>query len=453
MKFELWEAKKLIRLATPVLLAQVTLVMMSVVDTMMAGQVSPNDLAALSIATGALNPLMFSLQAILLALTSMVAHSVGANDQDSIKRYFQQGLYLALMLSSLGFIASFFTPYLFASTGASPEIAQMAQDYIDYVKYGLVAFLVFTVYRNVTEGMGNTKVAFYIGLLGLGINVIANYIFIYGKLGMPALGGAGCGVATSIVIWTMAIAQICYSLKSKELKGKWLISDFMKPHKETILQITKLGLPISFATFFEVTLFACIPLFIADLGAVAVSGHQVAASVTMILFMLPLSLSMAIGIRIGNISGQNNLERLVNATYTSFILAVGVAAIVALGTYLVRHDISWLYTQEKEVALLASSIIILACIYQLPDALQVSANGVLRGLRYTKPITGVTFISYWVIGFTLGYVLAKTDYIVPAMGPIGFWIGIIVGLTVAAVLLIYFVRRKLVEMQTAAVST
>ncbi|KZN47069.1 MATE family efflux transporter [Pseudoalteromonas luteoviolacea] len=448
MKFELWEAKRLVRLATPVFLAQVTLVLMSVVDTMMAGQVSPNDLAALSIATGVMNPLMFSLQSILLAITSLVAHSYGAKDQSSIKRFFQQGLYLAVALSTLGFVASYFTPGLFASIGTEPHIAQLAQDYIDYVKYGLVAFLVFSVYRNVIEGMGNTKVAFYIGVLGLCINVVANYIFIYGKLGMPALGGAGCGVATSIVIWTMAITQICYSLKSKTIKGKWLLSDFMRPHKETLLQIFKLGLPISFATFFEVTLFACIPLFIADLGAVAVSGHQVAASVTMILFMLPLSLSMAIGIRIGNISGQNDVPKLINSTFTSFMLAIIVAAIVALGTYIVRDDISWLYTQEKEVALLASSIIVLACVYQLPDALQVSANGVLRGLRYTKPITGVTFFSYWIIGFSLGYVLAKTDLIVPAMGPTGFWIGIIVGLSVAAVLLIYFVRRKLIEMQT-----
>ncbi|MCF2859535.1 MATE family efflux transporter [Pseudoalteromonas sp. SMS1] len=449
MKFELWEAKRLVRLATPVFLAQVTLVLMSVVDTMMAGQVSPSDLAALSIATGVMNPLMFSLQSILLAITSLVAHSHGAKDKNSIKRFFQQGLYLAVALSSLGFVASYFTPSLFASIGTEPHIAQLAQDYIDYVKYGLVAFLVFSVYRNVTEGMGNTKVAFYIGILGLCINVIANYIFIYGKLGMPALGGAGCGVATSIVIWTMAITQICYSLKSKTINGKWLISKFMRPHKETLLQIFKLGLPISFATFFEVTLFACIPLFIADLGAVAVSGHQVAASVTMILFMLPLSLSMAIGIRIGNISGQNDVQKLVNSTFTSFMLAIVIAAFVALATYIVRDDISWLYTQEKEVALLASSIIVLACVYQLPDALQVAANGVLRGLRYTKPITGVTFFSYWIIGFTLGYVLAKTDLIVPAMGPTGFWVGIIVGLSVAAVLLIYFVRRKLIEMQTA----
>ncbi|NSY32870.1 MATE family efflux transporter [Pseudoalteromonas sp. JC28] len=442
MNFSTWEARRLLQLAIPVFLAQVTLVLMTVVDTMMAGQVSAEDLAALSIATGVWNPLIFSLQGILLALTSIVAHCHGANDPAGIKRFFQQSLYLALALFTVGLVLANFTSIVFSNIGASENVQALAQGYIDFVKWGLLGFLIFTVYRNVTEGVGQTKPAFYISIVGLCINVVANYIFIYGKFGAPALGSAGCGLATSIVLWSMAIAQWVYSLNSKHIDGKALISGFTKPSLSMMKYVAALGFPIALATFFEVTLFACIPLFIADLGPISVSGHQIAASVTTMLFMMPLSLSMAIAIRIGNLTGQGALDQLKLSVNTAFLLATLIALFVALITYIGRDQIVWLYTNNTEVAALATSIMVLACLYQLPDALQVSANGVLRGLKYTKPISWVTFVSYWLIGFSLGYVLAKTDLIMPAMGPQGFWIGIIIGLSTAAVLLVTCVNKR-----------
>ncbi|MCQ8876590.1 MATE family efflux transporter [Pseudoalteromonas shioyasakiensis] len=442
MTFCNWEAKRLISLAIPVFLAQVTLVLMSVVDTIMAGQVSPVDLAALSIATGVWNPAMLALQGILLALTGIIAQFSGANDKQGIGHYFQQGLYLAGILSVIGFSIAYFADLVILKLDTSPAIAAMAFDYIHFVKWGIVGFLVFSVYRNITEGMGMTKPAFYISLIGLAVNIPANYIFIHGKLGMPALGGAGCGIATALVFTAMAVAQVIYCQLSDKIYAKNLLANFKAPQLSTMWTITKVGIPISLATFFEVTLFACIPLFIAHLGAVAVAGHQIAASVTTLLFMMPLSLSIAISIRIGNLYGQHHFEQLKKALSTSYILAIMIALLLATITYFGRHMISQLYTDDVHVIALATSIMVLACIYQLPDALQVAANGVLRGLKHTAPISYITFISYWLIGFALGYVLARTDLIVPAMGPHGFWIGIIVGLTVAAILLMLTVAKR-----------
>lgn len=287
-----------------------------------------------------------------------------------------------------------------------------------------------------------TKPAFYISLIGLAINIPANYIFIHGKFGMPALGGAGCGIATALVFTAMAITQVIYCQLSKKVDAQTLLANFQKPQLTTMWTITKVGIPISLATFFEVTLFACIPLFIAHLGAVAVAGHQIAASVTTLLFMMPLSLSIAISIRIGNLYGQHHYEQLKKAISTSYILAVMIAILLATLTFFGRDIISHLYTDDARVIALATSIMVLACIYQLPDALQVAANGILRGLKHTTPISYITFISYWLVGFALGYVLARTDLIVPAMGPHGFWIGIIVGLSVAAILLMLTVANR-----------
>lgn len=442
MTFSNWEAKRLLSLAIPVFLAQVTLVLMSVVDTIMAGQVSPTDLAALSIATGIWNPLLLALQGILLALTGVIAQFAGANDKKGISHYFQQALYLTALLCIAGFGIAQFADIIILKLDTSPAIATLASDYIRFVKWGVFGFLIFTVYRNMTEGMGMTKPAFYISLLGLAVNIPVNYIFINGLFGLPAYGGAGCGIATALVLTVMAIAQVIYCQMSKKIDAKGLMTPFEKPNLTTIGIITKLGIPISLATFFEVTLFACIPLFIAHLGAVAVSGHQIAASVTTLLFMMPLSLSIAISIRIGNLYGQNHLKQLKVAVSTSYILAALIALFVAVTTFLGRDLISQLYSDSPEVLALASSIMILACIYQLPDALQVAANGILRGLKYTAPISYITFVSYWLVGFALGYVLARTDLIVPAMGPHGFWLGIIVGLTLAAALLMYTVHRR-----------
>ena len=442
MTFCSWEAKRLVSLAIPVFLAQVTLVLMSVVDTIMAGQVSPTDLAALSIATGVWNPAMLALQGILLALTGIIAQFSGANDKAGISHYFQQGLYLAGVLSVFGLSIAYFADVIILKLDTSPAIANMAYDYIHFVKWGIIGFLVFSVYRNITEGMGMTKPAFYISLIGLAVNIPANYIFIYGKLGMPALGGAGCGIATALVFSAMAIAQVIYCQLSKKVDAKTLLANFKAPQLNTMWTITKIGIPISLATFFEVTLFACIPLFIAHLGAVAVAGHQIAASVTTLLFMMPLSLSIAISIRIGNLYGQHHFEQLKKAISTSYILAMIIAALLAAITFFGRDIISQLYTDDAQVIALATSIMILACIYQLPDALQVAANGILRGLKHTAPISYITFISYWLIGFSLGFVLARTDLIVPAMGPHGFWVGIIVGLSVAAILLMLTVANR-----------
>lgn len=442
MTFCNWEAKRLLSLALPVFLAQVTLILMSVVDTIMAGQVSPTDLAALSIATGIWNPLLLALQGILLALTGIIAQFAGANDKKGISHYFQQALYLTVLLCITGFSIAYLANIIILQLDTSPAIASLAFDYIQFVKWGVFGFLFFTTYRNMTEGMGMTKPAFYISLLGLAVNIPANYIFINGLFGLPAYGGAGCGIATAIVLTVMALAQVTYCQMSKKIDARGLLTPFEKPNITTIATITKLGIPISLATFFEVTLFACIPLFIAHLGAVAISGHQIAASVTALLFMMPLSLSIAISIRIGNLYGQNKFEQLKIAVSTSYLLAILIALFLAFITFIGRDVISQLYTDSPAVIALATSIMILACIYQLPDALQVAANGILRGLKHTAPISYITFISYWLIGFSLGYVLARTDIIVPAMGPHGFWIGIIVGLTVAAILLMITVSKR-----------
>ena len=395
MTFNLFEAKTILRLAIPVFIAQVTMILMGVVDTVMAGQVSAYDLAALAIALGVWNPIMLTLLGVLLALTGIIAQHFGAKKLFAIRHDMFQGFYLALLLAGFGFVVIYFVEVPISYIKMEPEVERLALGYIDYVKWGLVGFLLYNVLRCVCEGMAYTKPAVYIAAIGLAINIPANYVFINGKLGVDAYGSAGCGIATAIVYWCMALSLFVYMLYSKQLKGRFLFSRVFAPKPKTLGLITKIGTPIALAHFFEVTLFACIPLFIAPLGAIAVSGHQVAASGSTVLFMIPLSLALAICIRVGNLVGQKNYAAVKSVTSTSLKLATFISAFVALITYLCRGVIGDVYSDNPQVIALASSILVLACFYQLPDALQVSATGILRGLKYTAPISYITFISYW----------------------------------------------------------
>ncbi|MBU2181291.1 MAG: MATE family efflux transporter, partial [Gammaproteobacteria bacterium] len=287
------------------------------------------------------------------------------------------------------------------------------------------------------------KATMWISFVGILVNIPANYIFIYGKLGVPALGGAGCGIATSLVFLAQFIAIGIYVMTSRRTAFFRVRLPSFFPKLPEIWQIIKLGTPIAFAMFFEVTLFACIPLMIVHLGPTVVASHQIANNYSALVFMLPLSMGMATTIRVGHLAGAMDVKELRTAISTAIILAIIMAFGIAGFTYLTRDLVASLYTKDPAVLAMASSILVLACFYQISDAIQVVSSCALRGLKYTTPIFYITLVAYWPIGFGLGTVLGLTDWIVPRMGAQGFWIGIIVGLTVAAVLLSWILRQQL----------
>ena len=266
-------------------------------------------------------------------------------------------------------------------------------------------------------------------------------MLVFGLFGLPELGGAGCGLATAIVQWISLIALLVYFKVSRKLKPFNLFSSFERPSRHEIANLTRVGTPIALSVFFETTLFACMALFIAPLGTVAVAGHQVAYSYSAVVFMAPLSLAMAATIRIGYLKGLGDLTKLKTAIKACFAMASCFGLLVMMTTYLFKNHIIALYTSEPEVVALAASILVITAIYQLPDAIQVMAGGIFKGLKITKPLFYITFVAYWPIGFALGYVLARTDLIVPAMGPEGFWAGVVIGLTTASILFIIKLRK------------
>lgn len=445
----LWpETKKLALLTGPILIAQLTQMLMGVVDTVMAGRVGATDLAAVAVGGSIWIPLTLLIFGMGLALAPVISHCDGAGDRTEVGRHVQQSLYTCIIAALLTGALLFFAPYFLAMMDVEPAFRTMTLDYLQYIMWGLPAFVLYVVLRNFCEGLSHTMPSLVIGVIGLLINIPANYVFIYGKLGMPALGGAGAGVASAIVLWGMALSLLVYVMYSKRYRPMKIFSRWHPPAWDDIWHFVRLGFPISMALFFETSLFAAVAILIAPLGAIMVSGHQIALNVSSLVYMVPLSLSMAVTLRVGFALGAKQADDAMNAFKVALLLGVSFAVVNGLGMWLGGRWLASLYTENAEIIQLAATLLGLAAIFTVSDTFQAISIGALRGYKDTRASMIVTFIAYWPFGLSIGIILGLTDWIVPRMGAAGFWIGFISGLSVAAVLLtirLRIIHRRWVE--------
>jgi len=436
------EASLLLKLAFPILLAQLALTGLGVVDTLMSGQVGTNDLAAIGLGSSIMLPVFMFATGILLAITPLVAKANGESRPQHITRYLNQGLWLSIPLGLLCLVALMNLEWILDLLSLDESVYQLTSDYLFYIAFGMPAIALYQVLRFFWEGLGTTLPTMWISFFALFLNIPLNAIFIYGWGPVEAMGAAGCGVASMIVMWMMFFAGVLYVLKSKLTLPFIVKTNTFRPSWQLGLKpILGLGLPITFALLFEVSLFSLIALFVAPLGAVVIAGHQIAINFTSLAFMVPLSFAMALTVRVGFGYGENNPAQLRLSLITGFSFAVLLGFILALISYFLRLDIVGLYSEDSQVVHLAASLLVFAAIYQVFDAIQVTAAGALRGFHDTKVTMMVTLISYWGIGLGVGYVFAFTDWLVIPMGVQGFWLGIVLGLTLAAVLLSLRLRK------------
>lgn len=432
----LQEMHKIIKLSIPLFIASFAQTAMGFVDTVMAGGVSASDMAAVSIAASIWLPSILFGVGILMALIPLIAQAHGANNLKKIPQLGQQGLYIALFLSVPTCLVLYNAGVLVKFMDIEPILKIITTDYLHAVVPAVPAYLLFQALRNYVEGLSMTKPAMVIGFIGLLVNIPLNWIFVYGKFGAPALGGAGCGVATTIVYWVMFFLLLLYVLFTRKLKYYPLFKQFENPSFTKQWEIFKLGLPVAIAIFFEVTIFAGIAVLVAPLGALVVASHQAALNFSSMVFMLPMSIANAVSIRVGFNLGKKSTEGAKNASFAGLSTALALSILTALFTVIFRHEIAGMYTDNPEVITLATTLLLFAALYQCMDAVQVVAGGALRGYKEMVAIFKRTFISYWVVGLPLGYLLGMTHYLGEPLGAKGFWIGITVGLTVSAILLI-----------------
>ena len=442
MQKYLTEARQLLALAIPVILAQVAQTAMGFVDTIMAGAVSATDMAAVAVGTSIWLPAILFGHGVLLALTPTIAQLNGSGRRERIAEQIRQGFWLAFFLSLLIMLVLWNAGYFIRSMhDIDPLLAEKAEGYLHALLFGAPGYLFFQVMRNQCEGLSKTKPGMVLGFLGLMLNIPLNYVFIYGHFGMPALGGVGCGVATASVYWAMFICMRFWVRRMRSMQDIRPEQRWSSPSPAILKRLAGLGLPVALALFFEVTLFAVVALLVSPLGIVNVAGHQIALNFSSLMFVLPLSLGVATTIRVGYRLGQGSTEQARVSAWTAQGVGVSMAVLTAIFTVTFRHHIAQLYNDNPDVVTLAAQLMMLAAIYQISDSIQVIGSGILRGYKDTRSIFFITFIAYWLLGLPSGYILALTDWVVPRMGPAGFWCGFIVGLTSAAVMMLWRVRR------------
>lgn len=441
------ELKALLALALPIMGSQLAQTANGFVDAAMAGRVSPLDLAAVAVGSSIWVPVYLFMSGILMATTPFVAQLFGAKKHEQIGEWVQQALWLSLVIGACGFFLVRNVDLVMTWLHVSPDIQSLSTKYLAAISWGMLPVAVFVVLRAYSEGIGYALPMTVISIIGLLINIPANYIFINGKLGLPAMGGEGCGWATSLVMSLMCILMALYVFLHPLYRGSNVFKNIKRPDLSYWIRLLRTGLPIGISIFIEVSVFSIVALLIGSLGSSVVASHQIALNFASMVFMLPLSIGMALTVRIGHAMGNKSAAQTKHSAYVGVAFTGVLAICLALFIASLRGLIPNIYTNDESVRLLATGLLLYAALFQIPDGLQAAALGSLRGMKDTRGPMFITLLAYWMIALPLGYVLGLGHLINLKMGPSGFWIGLLAGLTVAAILLNYrlFIRIKTIS--------
>lgn len=433
------EIGRTMRLATPVIIGQLAVFSMNFVDTVMAGRLPDKEiaLAALGIGGALWSAMLMFILGTLMVVQPSVAQLDGAQLKSEAAVQTRQAFWIALALAIPFWLVCYFSEPVLTAFRIDPVIVPEAAGYLRAISWGAPALTFVFLLRFFSEGTGNTTPTMFYGVAGALLNIPLNYVLMFGKLGFPAMGTLGCGYATSIVIWLQLLLLVLFIGKHSHYRPFALMSRLDRPDWKIIWSLLKVGIPIAVAIFVEGSLFVGAALLIGRLGPVPAASHLIAINFSALMFMIPVGLSSAVSIRVGNAIGRKDMEAARYAGWIGILIVLGFQTISATAMFMFPEWIVHIYTDDHLVAPLAVSLLFYAAIFQYPDGLQMVAAGTLRGYKDTRMPMLYMVISFWIIGMTLGYNLTFGQ----GMGPAGMWIGMIAGLTVAAVLMLLRVQH------------
>lgn len=424
---------KNITLAYPVMLSQMGHIMVSLADSVMVGQLGAVPLASVSLSISIFALIMLFGIGVTYGMTPLVASSDGANDKMSGATILKHGVVLNAVVGVILTLLTFFARSIMGYLDQDPRVLEGALPYLDTLAYSLLPLMVFQTFRQFAEGLSMTKQAMYISVSGNILNVLLNYVLIYGKLGAPEMGLVGAGWATFISRVVMMISMTWFFLKYKRFVRYRAI--FPKVHYDMAVfkRILKIGVPSGLQYIFEVGAFSAAAIMVGWTGAIPLAAHQIALNLSAITYMTSTGIAAAGTIRIGNQLGRKDIPTLRRAGLTCFIMAAvmmaGFGAVFIIG----KSVLPAIYVDDPEVIGVASLLLVIAAFFQISDGVQAVGLGVLRGLADVKVPTIVVMIAFWLISIPLGYVLAFPL----GMKAQGIWYGLLTGLSVAALMHLY----------------
>ncbi|MDP2135125.1 MAG: MATE family efflux transporter, partial [Sulfuritalea sp.] len=433
--------RELLHLSWPVLIAQAAVMANGVIDTLMAGHLSSVDLAAVGIGASIYATVFVTAMGVLLALTPVVSHHYGAGRHAEIGADVRQCAWLALGLSLLAFAVLKNPDPLLAFSRLTPEVELKVRAYLDGVAWAVPGVLFFRVFFGFTAGIGRTRPIMAFNLLGLLLKVPLNWVLMYGHFGLPALGGAGCGWSTAVIMWTVATLAWLWCRHDADYAPYGVFARFDPPRPAALRELLALGLPMGATFMVDVTAFTFMALFIARLGPEISAAHQIAANVAVFVFMLPLALGSATGVLVGQALGAGNSRRARHAGLLGLALGCGIAAVIGAAIWFGAGPLARAYTADAQVAAAAATLLAIVALYHVADAMQAVMAQVLRGYKRAMAPMVIYAVALWGVGLGGGYLLGLTDTFGARMGAAGFWIAGAVSLAIAgAGVFAYFLR-------------
>lgn len=431
------DSRAILRLAGPLAVNNVVIAGMMLANTLFAGRLGPEPLAG--VAVGGSYYQMFWLfgLGVLMSISPIVAHAYGAGRDGEVGRGFRQGVWLALMLAVPLVAALACVKPLLGWFGTDARAIPHAAGYVYAMCFGMPAMLVFLAHRYTSEGIGWTRPVIYTALVGLATNILGNWVFTLGNLGVPAQGAHGCGIATATANWAMLATIHVYQRRHAIYRRFGLFERLDPPDRRAIGEILALGIPIAGSVVSEGALFAVAALLMSTLGTITVAAHQVALSYASLMFMIPLSLHSATTIHVGHRVGRGDRAAGRNAGWSGIAMCGLVMAISSLVILAAREHIVAVYTTDLAVRELAAWLLLFVAAFQIPDGLQVGTAGALRGFKDAKVPMALNFFAYWMVGFPAAWWFGIRQ----GVGPSGIWAGLIAGLATCALLLILRFRR------------
>lgn len=419
------------KLALPLVLGQVAAVAMSLIDTLLAGHHGARTLAGVAVGSAIWSLVIMVVIGVLMAVPPAVAQANGAGRRAHIGPLFRQALWLALALGLILLALAQASDTLLEAMGVGADIRPMAMDFIHAIAWGAPAFALYLCCRCLSEGLAWTLPTMVFGLLGVVLLLPLGFVLMFGAFGLPALGAAGLGWATTAVLWLQLLAIIAYLARSPRFADLQLFTPFERPRWAPIRELLRIGLPMGVSVIMEGSLFVATLLVIGSMGAVPVAAHQIAINVASLCFMVPLGVAMATTVRVGHAAGAGDPRAMRWAAGAGCAIVLLTQTVSAMLMVFAGPLIAHAYTDDPTIATLASTLLLYAAAFQYPDGIQTLSAGALRGLKDTRMPMWITLCAYWLVGMPLGWWLGVHR----SHGAQGMWIGLIASLLVAATLL------------------
>jgi multidrug resistance protein, MATE family len=436
------EVRAMWALAWPILVGQVAAVGMAVSDTVMAGRLGSLELAAVSVGVSCWTMMYVTMVGLMLPINAIVAHEQGAGRPDRVAQTTRQALWMALGIGVVAMLVLNACALLIDRLEAPPEVRSKAIEFVHIISLGLPALALHRTLYGYSASINRTKPMMLIALAALAYNVLANWLLIYGHAGLPRMGSAGCALATASGLWLMAGGLFLWIRHDPAYRSTNPFRHWEGPRLAEIGAMLRQGVPMGITYLAEASAFSAVALLVARFGVVAIASNQITLNLTSVAFVVPLSLGIAVITRVGQALGAGEPLRARFVARVGIGMAVAFGALSGLAIALFRHDIAALYSADPAVQAATAGLLLIAALFQLSDATQIATACAVRGYKVTRPPMVIHLCSFWGIAVPLGCVLGLgLPGHWPAMGATGFWIGLAVGLSLAAVWLVWLLQR------------